>query len=226
MLSLHLIVWDHSWCCDFETKNFGSARMEWNRIGSARLHTVVDAYKIQCSICFYVPIPQCVNLVLDSSRFDCLIYCLNEKCGICCDSKMCVFADEIRFDYKFYFCVMSSLVFLVPFYVFSRLHFVRQSTRGCHFTCTFINIPFRRLLGSFSSYLFENAENVEFCCATSGVRCRSMGCFSNLHIVNKFSFIHSYCAIHISKQRFLSVVVLFFSHFFCFCFFLVWIFMA
>lgn len=85
--------------------------MEWNRIGSARLHTVVDAYKIQCSICFYVPIPQCVNLVLDSSRFDCLIYCLNEKCGICCDSKMCVFADEIRFDYKFYFCVMSSLVF-------------------------------------------------------------------------------------------------------------------
>lgn len=110
--------------------------------------------------------------------------------------------------------------FLVPFYVFSRLHFVRQSTRGCHFMCTFINIPFRRLLGSFSSYLFENAENVEFCCATSGVRCRSMGCFSNLHIVNKFSFIHSYCAIHISKQRFLSVVVLFFSHFFCFCFFL------
>lgn len=35
VLSLHLIVWDHSWCCDFETKNFGSARMEWNRIGSS-----------------------------------------------------------------------------------------------------------------------------------------------------------------------------------------------
>lgn len=29
----------------------------------------------------------------------------------------------------------------------------------------------------------------------------------NLHIVNKFSFIHSYCAIHISEQRFLLVVV-------------------
>lgn len=213
-----LVLW--FWNQEFR---IGSNGMESNRLVSTLL-----SMRTKFSVQFVFMFPFRSVSISYWIRLDLIVwYIVWTKNVVFAVIPRCVYL-QMKFGLIISFIFVSCLLFfiLVPFYVFSRLHFVRQSTRGCHFTCTFINIPFRRLLGSFSLYLFENVENVEFRCATSGIRCRSMGCFSNLHIVNKFSFIHSYCAIHISKQRFLSVVVFFLSFLLFLLLFFVWIFMA